>query len=127
VIDTSGSVTNERLALLLAEITGVIDRVTGPRRRLRAMCCDVAAHPVQDIRRAGDVELVGGGGTDLRAGFAAASRLRPRPDLVIVLTDGETPWPERRPSAAVLVCLIGEEGAAPPWAASVRVPKEELS
>ncbi|MEV0615119.1 VWA-like domain-containing protein [Nonomuraea sp. NPDC050404] len=127
VIDTSGSVTNELLRRLLAEVTGIIDGVAGPARRLRAFCCDVAPHPVQVVRRASDIELVGGGGTDMRAGVDAALALRPRPDLVIVLTDGETPWPEQRPPAHVVVCLIGDGGHAPDWASVARIPADALS
>ncbi|MDX3099902.1 VWA-like domain-containing protein [Nonomuraea angiospora] len=127
VIDTSGSVTEPRLDRLVTELTGILNGVAGPNRRLRVICCDVAAHPVQEVRRAADVRLAGGGGTDMRAGLAAATALRPRPDLVIVLTDGQTPWPERRVAADVVVCLIGEDGHAPEWAATVRVPKEDRS
>jgi predicted metal-dependent peptidase len=124
VIDTSGSVTNDVLNRLLAEVTGIIESVAGPDRRLRAFCCDVHPHAVQAVRRASDIELVGGGGTDMRAGIAAAMALRPRPDLVIVLTDGETPWPEQRPAAHVVVCLIGEGGHAPDWASVARIPAD---
>ncbi|MDA0637230.1 VWA-like domain-containing protein [Nonomuraea sp. MCN248] len=122
VVDTSGSVTGDVLNRLLAEVTGIIDGVAGPGRRLRAFCCDVRPYPVQVVRRAGDIALTGGGGTDMRAGLAAATALRPRPDLVVVLTDGRTAWPERRPAARVVVCLIGEGGHAPGWASVVRVP-----
>ncbi|MEV4223325.1 VWA-like domain-containing protein [Nonomuraea sp. NPDC049725] len=122
LIDTSGSVTDDVLKRLLAEVTGIIDGVAGPHRRLRAFCCDVRPHPVQVVRRASDIELTGGGGTDMRAGLDAAMALRPRPDLVVVLTDGETPWPGRRPGAQVVVCLIGDGGHAPGWASVARVP-----
>ncbi|WP_336216721.1 vWA domain-containing protein [Nonomuraea sp. LPB2021202275-12-8] len=124
VIDTSGSVADDVLSRLLAEVTGIIDGVAGPNRRLRALCCDVRPHPVQVVRRASDIELIGGGGTDMRAGVEAATALRPRPDLVIVLTDGETPWPEHRPSAHVVICLIGDGGHAPGWASVARVPAD---
>ncbi|MEV0595713.1 vWA domain-containing protein [Nonomuraea cavernae] len=123
-IDTSGSVTNDVLNRLLAEVTGIIDGVAGPNRRLRAFCCDVHPHPVQVVRRTSDIELVGGGGTDMRAGIAAAMALRPRPGLVIVLTDGETPWPRQRPPAHVVVCLIGDGGHAPDWASVARIPAD---
>ena len=50
--------------------------------------------------------LTGGGGTDIRAGIAAASKLKPQPTLIIVLTDGETPWPDRRPPIPVIIAVI---------------------
>jgi hypothetical protein len=42
-----------------------------------------------------DVVLTGGGGTDLRPAVAAVARARPRADLVVVLTDGDTPFSGR--------------------------------
>jgi len=44
-----------------------------------------------------------GGGTDLRTGFAKALRTRPRPDVVVVGTDGRTPWPDSRPACRTVV------------------------
>lgn len=59
-------------------------------------------------------------------GLTAAARLRPRPQLVVVLTDGYTPWPKDAPRFRVIVGLIGPwEGEAPPappaWARTVRI------
>ncbi|MGB9372573.1 MAG: VWA-like domain-containing protein, partial [Jiangellales bacterium] len=68
--------------------------------------------------------LGGGGGTDMRAGIEAASRARPRPDVLIVLTDGYTPWPERPPAGMALVVAMLHRAdtappPAPPWAVTV--------
>ena len=56
-------------------------------------------------------------------GLAAAAALRPRPAVVVVLTDGYTPWPQRAPKGMrVVVGLLGEQApAAPTWARAVRV------
>jgi predicted metal-dependent peptidase len=121
VVDTSGSIGRDRLNRLAAEVAEILDKVG--RRRMRVMCCDAVVHPVQEIRRIEELHLVGGGGTDMRAGIEAAVRLRPRPDLIIVLTDGNTPWPDRHPGRDVVVCLVGDEGTAPQWASSVRIPE----
>lgn len=121
VVDTSGSIPPGTLARFLAEITALVTRAGGPARRFRVICCDLHAHPVQTVRRAEEVELTGGGGTDLREGIAAAVALRPRPDLIVVLTDGQTPWPEHRPPVPVLVGLTGTE-PPPSWARTVSLP-----
>lgn len=122
VVDTSGSVDDEVLRVLVSEAAGVLERVGGPERRLRVICCDRHAHPVQTVRRAEEIRLVGGGGTDLREGIAAAAGLRP--DLVLVLTDGDTPWPDRPPRMPVVVGLVaGRTVPDPPaWARVVPLP-----
>lgn len=122
VVDTSGSVADGVLRLLLAEVAGVLERACGPRRRLRVVCCDRTAHPAQTVRRAEEVHLVGGGGTDLREGIAAAARLRP--DLVLVLTDGHTPWPDAPPRTPVVIGLVAGTAAPEPpaWAHVVPLP-----
>ncbi|HEY5855069.1 MAG TPA: hypothetical protein VIW24_13695, partial [Aldersonia sp.] len=53
----------------------------------------------------------GGGGTDLRTGFAKALRARPRPDVLVVLTDGQSPWPTRRPGCRTVVGLFQRENS----------------
>ena len=128
VVDTSGSITPTVLTGFLTEITEILARAAGPRRRLRVICCDRRAHGVQSVRRAEDIELVGGGGTDQREGMSAALALHPRPDLILVLTDGQTPWPDRRPPVPVVIGLVepgpGLRAQAPPpaWARTIPLP-----
>jgi hypothetical protein len=58
-------------------------------------------------------------------GIAAAEAAHPRPDVVVVLTDGCTPWPEWPPRARLVVAIIGDPAVAehvPPWATTVLVP-----
>ena len=68
--------------------------------------CDAAAGVAVPICRAEDIELIGGGGTDLRSGFARALRSTPRPDVIVALTDGQTPWPSEQPSCRTVVGLF---------------------
>ena len=39
-------------------------------------------------------------------GIQAAMELKPTPDVVVVLTDGFTPWPDKPPKAKVIVGLL---------------------
>ena len=78
VCDTSGSMSDDLLAMALAEVEGLL-RAVGLARQLRVLACDTAVGPVRRVSSARQVELVGGGGTDMGAGIAAASSLRPRP------------------------------------------------
>jgi predicted metal-dependent peptidase len=123
VCDTSGSMSDDLLAASLAEVEGLLNAL-GLARSLRVLACDTAAGPAQRISSARQVELVGGGGTDMGTGIAAASLLRPRPAIIVVLTDGFTPWPDEPPRGSrVVVGLLGDDAPdAPHWARGVRVP-----
>jgi predicted metal-dependent peptidase len=123
VCDTSGSMTEDLLAAALAEVEGLL-RSLGLARQVRVLACDTAVGPARRVTSARQVELVGGGGTDMGAGIAAAAALRPRPAVTVVLTDGFTPWPDRPPRGTrVVVALLGDEAPdGPDWARAVRVP-----
>ena len=86
VVDTSGSMGDELLGRALAEVEGVLKRAG--LRQVRVLAVDTDVHAVRNVTRASQVLLAGGGGTDMGAGLAAAAALRPRPSVVIVLTDG---------------------------------------
>jgi predicted metal-dependent peptidase len=122
VCDTSGSMTEDLLAMVLAEVEGLL-RALGLARQVRVLACDTAVAPAQRVSSARQVELIGGGGTDMGAGIGAAAGLRPRPAVTVVLTDGYTPWPAVAPKGMrVVVGLLGEGAPdAPPWTRSVRV------
>jgi len=91
VIDTSGSVTDTDLGSALSEVAGVCRAVGLQGNRVAVYSCDAGVHTAQLVCRAEEIRLVGGGGTDLRRGFARALAAAPRPDVVVVLTDGYTP------------------------------------
>jgi predicted metal-dependent peptidase len=122
VIDTSGSMSDGMLAQALGEVGGVLRSVGVARRDLRVICCDAQAYEAQAVRELGRVELPGGGGTDMRRGIQAAADLRPAPNLIVVLTDGLTPWPSAPPERTqIVVGLMDETGSTPSWADVVLV------
>jgi predicted metal-dependent peptidase len=123
VCDTSGSMTDELLAMALTEVDGLLKSL-GLSRQLRVLSCDTAVDTVQRVTSTRQVMLTGGGGTDMGAGIEAAAALRPRPAVCVVLTDGYTPWPSAPPKGMrVIVALLGDCDTEPPaWAAVVRVP-----
>ena len=125
VCDTSGSMTEALLAAALAEVEGLL-RALGLARQVRVLACDTAVAPAQRVTSARQVQLVGGGGTDMGAGIAAAVALRPRPAVTVVLTDGYTPWPVAAPKGTrVVVGLLGPGApGAPSWARAVRVEED---
>ncbi|MFJ3640520.1 VWA-like domain-containing protein [Streptomyces sp. NPDC090108] len=106
VVDTSGSVSDAELGSALLEVASISRAVGGRRDLVTVVSCDAAAQTVHTLCRSAGIPLVGGGGTDLRAGFDRALRARPRPDVVVVLTDGQTPWPASRPPCRTVVGLF---------------------
>jgi predicted metal-dependent peptidase len=125
VLDTSASMDEGRLAAALAEVDGIARSVAGSGQRLRVVTVDAAVHDVSVVGRARELALRGGGGTDLTPGLHAAVTGPERADVVVVLTDGHTPWPARPPRAATrwVVALVGDAAApeVPSWAHAVVV------
>ncbi|GIH19498.1 vWA domain-containing protein [Rugosimonospora africana] len=123
VIDTSGSMDDDRLAAALAEVSGVLRAVGIGGNRVTVLSCDTAVHAARSVASVGEVTLFGGGGTDMRVGIEAAMAGPAAPDFIVVLTDGLTPWPERAPGRSrVIAGLIGDAPAPPPWITTVRIP-----
>jgi predicted metal-dependent peptidase len=104
------------LARALAEMEGVLTRTGLRGRQISVLAVDTAVHAARRVSRAAQVQLTGGGGTDMGRGIAAAAALRTRPSVIIVLTDGFTPWPERPPRGIrVIVGLLTQPGGPSPW------------
>ena len=125
VIDTSGSISDSELRSYLGEVIG-ITRAVGVTSGVTVIPCDAQAYAPQRIRRRrdiGEVSLEGGGGTDMGSGLAAAGNLSPRPHVVVVFTDGYTPWPEVPPRRidSVIVVLTHEASRSdvPNWASII--------
>ncbi|MFF9285072.1 vWA domain-containing protein [Streptomyces griseosporeus] len=128
VIDTSGSVSDAELGSALLEVAAIGRAVGGRRGQVSVVSCDAAAGLARPLCQAEGIELIGGGGTDLRAGFDQA--LRTRPDVIVALTDGQTPWP-RRPPCRTVVGLFprppreterdGWRAGPPEWARVVEI------
>src|SRR5664280_1688089 len=95
-----------------AELRGIL-RAT-KSKLIPVISCDGLAQDAKAVGGTEIVQLVGGGGTDLREGIAPAATLRPTPHLIVVLTDGGTSWPRTAPEGtSVLAVVIGDRGALP--------------
>jgi hypothetical protein len=121
VVDTSGSIDDGLLSRALGEVDGALRGLGVSDASVTVLACDAAVQSVSRIRNVRDSKLAGGGGTDMRAGISAAADLRPKPDLIVVFTDGYTPWPAQPPQGcAVIAGILGRTGHAlppsPAWA-----------
>ena len=125
VVDTSGSISTSELRGFLGEVIG-ITRALGVATAVSVIACDAKTYAPQRLQRQRDIESVrleGGGGTDMGAGLAAAEQLSPRPHIVVVFTDGYTPWPLSKPrrtdSVIVVVSDPATQSNVPAWARTI--------
>lgn len=124
VVDTSGSVDDALLGRALGEVDGALRALGVGDSAVTVYACDAAVHTVAKVRRARDTALAGGGGTDLRVGIRAAAEQRPHADLIVVFTDGYTPWPAEPPAGtAMIAAMLGRDRRhlppTPGWATRV--------
>lgn len=130
VMDTSGSLTDADLAQGIAEIESILTRVV-PGHAIRLLSVDAEVASAASVIAGRGIELVGGGGTDMRIGIEKAAKSRPA--AIVVITDGYTPWPESRPRGAsmVIAAILSDPDDAewrwgppdvPSWIARIDVP-----
>jgi predicted metal-dependent peptidase len=126
VVDTSGSISDRELMQSLAEVRAVLEALRIP---VTIIPCDAVPYEAIRVFHGSDwlkvrQGLRGGGGTDMVAGLNAALALKPKPEAVIVLTDGHTPFPSTRPKDTAVIWAIWQYGDGeppkppmPPWRA----------
>ncbi len=122
VVDTSGSIKEEELSQIIGEIMGVLKAYQFP---VSVIPCDARAYAPIQIAMPSDFfklqKLPGGGGTDMMVGIEAALNLVPKPDCILVLTDGFTPFPKKLYEIPVLFGILKINGRRvkmppnPPW------------
>lgn len=119
-LDTSGSMGKEELTEALAEIKGILETCGVG---LHVLVTDHHVHSAKKVFSVKQIAMVGGGGTDMRLGIDAALKLHPRPDIIVVVTDGYTPWPDVPVAAKVIACLVGTQPfpEVPKWIKKIRV------
>ncbi|MFC8797275.1 VWA-like domain-containing protein [Promicromonospora sp. NPDC057138] len=129
VRDTSGSMSEADLSAVTSEIVGIARRLRVRGDDLVIADVDAAVHDTRRYRRpSGLAEVSGRGGTDMRTGIDHALRAQPRPSVIVVMTDGETPWPSQQTSCVPVVAAIVHPSPehvvakVPDWIRTVVVP-----
>ena len=97
VVDTSGSMGQHDLDRALTEINAIIATVV-PGDHVRVLSVDTDVHSDQQIHNSNQIRLEGAGGTNMTTGIHAAAETKP--DAIVVITDGWTPWPLTNPPGA---------------------------
>ena len=109
--DTSGSMCDGiSFDRMMAEVAGLLKHVED----VLFVSCDADVHQADKITNAKKVKLVGGGGTNMGRGLDYfANEVKPRPDLVITITDGYTSWPDKNYPFRHVTLLTQPDGARP--------------
>jgi predicted metal-dependent peptidase len=114
LIDTSSSMEDSQLARAVSELAS-LTRQLGYGADVVVACCDAAVHDVRRVFTGTQVELYGGGGTDMGVGLRTFTERKRTPiDLLVIVSDCRTPWPEEAPPFPVITIRVGD-GTPPPW------------
>lgn len=125
--DTSGSMSDTYLAQSVAELNNILKVV---RANVTYVSVDAEVGFIGRVTNTTKLPMVGGGGTDMRVGYEALAKEKQKPNLIICMTDGYTPWPEA-PIPGVNNCIVVlYEGVqpnvgAPDWAKVLYVDVKE--
>lgn len=124
--DTSASVGNHALALATTEVVGISKRLGIRGKELVITDIDTRVYDSKAFTNREALRKVKGrGGTNMCRAIEHSCEKTRRPSVIVIATDGETPWPDERPAVPVVVLLIGATARAknkvPEWAHIVEV------
>jgi predicted metal-dependent peptidase len=125
VVDTSGSVSDEMLSQALTETHMLLKANEGSG--VHVLSCDAAVHSVQKVFNRKQVAFCGAGGTDMTIGVMAALKLKPH--VVVLITDGYTPYPATCPDQSVrwVTLVLSPQGNVPAYGKVVKVHAEHYA
>lgn len=114
--DTSGSMYSD-YPRILGSVQGVVDECDP--EKVTMIWADTVVAREEEIQRGDEIDLhpAGGGGTDMRVPLEYVADMEA--EVVILITDGETPWPDDEPPYPLIVICTTE--AAVPVGQVVRI------
>lgn len=105
ILDTSGSMggpKSERFVKALDVIAKGVARL----RSVKVVCADTHPHRSKIVQSMQQFQIVGGGGTDMAGAIEAIDRDE-KPDSILLISDCECYWNERKPRAKVVIADVG--------------------
>lgn len=123
IIDTSGSISQEELQQFFAEIESILYRTT-----VTLVQCDAVVHDCRKYKRGDwkDIEVKGRGGTHMPAAFDYIEKNGLVSDITVLLTDGETAWPQDHGYPVIFVITRNSQWSTlPTFGNVVRLEKND--
>lgn len=100
--DTSGSVSQVEVNKIAGMVTRIVENMRPERVRMVWADAAVAGEQVFERGEPLDFEPAGGGGTDMRVPLEYVEQYEPV--VVVLVTDGHTPWPQHEPPYPLITC-----------------------
>ena len=131
--DTSGSMSAADLEAVTSEVVAIAKKLRIRGEDLTITDVDATAYGTKKFTGAKALgEIAGRGGTDMRVGITHALESKPKPTVVVVMTDGDTPWPTQTVRVPVIAVIIGTHrqqviAAVPSWIRTVHVDLDALT
>ena len=123
LFDTSGSMGTDELVRSVSEAEGIF-RSLDPTARIRYLACDSKCYGISDVNNIRSLELRGGGGTDMRIGIDEAIAQKEKMDVLVIFTDGYTPWPTKAPKRMKIICCLTGSSVydkTPSWMKTIHI------
>lgn len=128
VIDASGSMSQDDLGMALGVIKDLVERCGIKTEDVEMYSATTELMKLGKLKTTSHIDLKQDGGTDMASALEAMEKRRPKTDAVVLITDGETPWPKRKPSYPLLVGIVGDSASpAPAWIKTVPIDKRAES
>lgn len=102
IVDTSGSIGEKEINAAIADIREIAEELEPERIHLIGADAEVSSEQVLERGEEVLVRLNGGGGTDMRVPLEHVAQYEPC--VVVLITDGYTPWPDSEPDYPLIVC-----------------------
>lgn len=137
IMDGSGSMGfGNRARQAVAELQKIIKTA---RAKVTFFMGDTEAGELQEVKSLAHVKFTGGGGTSMKRVVSqslvrALQKRKKKPNMVILITDGETDWPSKEDMMGIplLICIVNENKKVswgdpiPSWAKAVWIPTGEV-
>lgn len=126
MVDTSASMTDDMVTAAYSEIKGAIDQFDGKLKGWLGFfdAAVIEPRPFESEAEFRVIRPQGGGGTNFHAIFSYVGRNMSDepPASIIVLTDGEAPFPKESAAMGIPVLwLLNNENVDPPWGKIARI------